>query len=65
MSKLDKRGISSATSFGTNVSQRLLIRIFYSHSTVISEASLSLAFSDLFRLPAETRTDFNARRPKS
>lgn len=63
--RLYNNGISSATSFGTKVSQSDLIKMFYSHSTVISEASFSFCFSALLRLPAETRTDFNALSPKS
>jgi hypothetical protein len=63
--RLDSSGISSAISFGTSVSQRLLINMFYSHSTVISLKSFNLAFSDLFKLPALTNTLFRALRPKS
>ena len=65
VSRLCRRGMSSATNFGTRVSHRLLIKMFYSQSTVISEESRSFAFSDLLRLPAETKTDLRARSPKS
>ncbi len=65
VSKLERSGMSSATSFGTKVSHKLLIKIFYSHSTVISERSRSFAFSDLFKFPAETKTLLRALRPKS
>ena len=63
--KDDRSGISSAISLGTKVSQSDLIRILVSHSTVISDTSFNLAFSALFKLPAETRTDLSALSPKS
>ena len=49
VSRLCRRGMSSATNLGTRVSHKLLIKMFYSLSAVISEESRSLAFSDQLR----------------
>jgi hypothetical protein len=65
VNKLESKGISSAISFGTRVSHKLLIRMFYSQSTVISLKSFNFYFSPLFKLPALTNTLFNALSPKS
>jgi len=65
VSKLCNKGMSSAINLGTIVSHKLFMRMFCSHSTVISLASFSLAFSERFKFPALTNTLFRALNPKS
>lgn len=63
--RLDNRGISSAMSLGTKVSQRDFKRMFCSHYSSIKLGSAIFSFSARLRLPELTSTLFNARKPKS
>jgi len=64
-SKLCSNGISSWINFGTTVSHTDQSKISCSQSLITSYESSLGDWLFLFKFPAETRTDFNAQRPKS